>query len=196
MSNIIKNTLMAACIVALLANIVYLASQPFRFGPIEARRPEAARQPTYRAALTRQIHVAYGVELSRLHRELPDLLAMQLRIDGLEKAIEQLRLNYGPDDDWIDDSLELQIMLQQARDELAEGKLIRVQVKGFIRELTTFGTTRFYKDPMDQQTFERVYRGSLSSTELEAVANDLSTLIASFHTRAIERKYHATKSTP
>ena len=103
MSNIIKNTLMAACIVALLANIVYLASQPFRFGPIEARRPEAAQQPTYRAALTRQIHVAYGVELSRLHRELPDLLAMQLRIDGLEKAIEQLRVNYGPEDDWIDE---------------------------------------------------------------------------------------------
>ena len=196
MSNIIKNTLMAACIVALLANIVYLASQPFRFGPIEARRPEAARQPTYKAALTRQIHVAYGVELSRLHRELPDLLAMQLRIDGLEKAIELLKKEYGPEDKWIEDSLELQVMLSQAYDQLEEGKLIREQVRGFIRELTTFGTTRFYKDPMDQQTFERVYRGTLSQTELESVANDLSTLIASFHTRTIERKYHETKGTP
>lgn len=189
MSNLIKNTLMAAATVALLANIVYLASQPFRpAGAIEARRPDAAVQPTYKAALTRQIHVAYGVELSRLHRELPNLLAMQLRIDGLERAIDQLKTKYGPNDNWIEESLELQVMLQQAVDALEEGKEIHAQTTRFIRELTSFGTIRFYKDELDPRNLDRVYRGTLSTSELEAVAADLSELIASFHVRAIERK--------
>jgi hypothetical protein len=194
MSNLIKNTLLASAIVALGVNIFVVLTHPPR--QIEARRPEASKQPTYRAALTRQIHIAYGVELSRLHRELPNLLALQLRIDGLEKALDELKTKYGPNDNWIEESIELQVMLQQAVDALEEGKGIHRQVKGFIRELTTFGTTRFYKDELDPSTLDRTYRGTLTTKELEAVAEDLSTLIATFHTRTIEREYHATKATP
>ena len=193
MSNLIKNTLLASAIVALGVNIFVVLTHPPR--QIEARRPEAAQQPTYRAALTRQIHIAYGVELSRLHRELPNLLALQLRIDGLEKALEELKAKYGPNDNWIEESIELQVMLQQAVEALEEGKGIHRQVKGFIRELTTFGTVRFYKDKLDPSTLDRTYRGTLTTKELEAVAEDLSTLIATFHTRTIERKYHATQTT-
>ena len=196
MSNLFKNTLMAIAIVALGTNVFVLVTQPRPQGAIEARRPEEATQPTYRAALTRQIHIAYGVELSRLYRELPNLLALQLRIDGIEKALEELKSEYGPYDNWIEESLELQVMLQQAVDALEEGKVIHRQVKGFIRELTTFGTTRFYKDDLDPETLDRTYRGTLTESELETVASDLSTLIASFHTRTIERKHHETTPTP
>jgi len=103
---------------------------------------------------------------------------MQIRLDGIEQAMDKLNDDYGPEDDWIDDHQHLLVLRQQAQEALDEAIEKHAVVKRCITELTTFGTVRFYKDEIDVQTLDRVYRGTLTTPQLEKVARDLSALVA------------------
>ena len=176
----IKNTLLTAAIIALVANIYVVVTNPP--GPIVHRRANVHQPHSYRKQLETQFHVRYGQELSRLQRQRPNTLRLHLAKAGADRAMRQLEIRQGSLDPAAYELARDRLLLLQseANHNLEIGLAIHEQVSGFIKKLEVFGTTRLYMGDIDPETLDRTYRGNLTLKELEEANADLEALIMTF----------------